>query len=181
MRILYLLLSVTLLLPGCASTPNWELEHLAIDKSVDLRSWQLLSYDNFKNNGGFARYYVPPGKNELKSWSELITVSFLSSNKITIKEYLKADENRMKVRCPGTRHQVIESDTYNVYYTNTYPPCGGRESQSEISRLIQGNDGIHRLSYTVKGRELTSGEKERWLTILRNSFIAKGEKHEKVR
>lgn len=180
MRILYFLLSVTLLLPGCASTPNWELEHLALDKSIDLHSWQLLRYDNFKN-GGFARYFVPPGKNELKSWSELITVAFSSGNKITIKEYIKADENRMKVRCPGTRHKVIESDTYNVYYTNTYPACGGRKPQSEITRRIQGSDGIHRLSYTVKGRELTSGEKEKWLDSLRKCYIAKGEKHEKVR
>jgi len=75
----------------------------------------------------------------------------------------------------------LESDTYNVYFTNTYPPCGGRESQAEISRYIQGSDGIHSLSYTVKDRELTPGEKEKWLTILRNSFVAKGEKHEKVR
>lgn len=181
MRIVYFLMSLVLLLPGCASTPNWELEHLVVAEASGLNTWQLLRYDNFKNNGGFARYYVPPGEKELKSWSQLITVGFLSGNKITIKEYLQADENRMKVRCPGTRHQVIESDAYNVYFTNTYPPCGGRESQAEISRFIQGNDGIHSVSYTVRGRELTSGEKEKWLTILRNSFIAKGEKHEKVR
>jgi len=175
---LYFLLSVILLLPGCTSTPNWEREHLAIDKSVDLRKWQLLKYDNFKNNGGFARYYVPGGKGQKESWSELITVGFLSDDKITVDEYLQYYEKQMKIRCPGTKHQIIERETYSVYFTNLYP-CGG--TQSEISRFIQGNDGIHRLSYTVKGRELTSGEKEEWLTILRNSFIAKGEKHERVR
>jgi hypothetical protein len=181
MKTVSFLMGMVLLLPGCASTTNWELEHLVVAEASGLDTWQLLRYDNFKNNGGFARYYVPPGEKEKMTWSELITVGFLSGNKISIKDYLKANENRMKVRCPGARHQVIESDTHNVYYTDTYPRCDGRESQSEISRFIQGNDGIHSLSYTVKGRELTTGEKEKWLTILRNSFIAKGEKHEKVR
>lgn len=184
MKIGHLLLSATLLLTGCASTPNWDLEYLVIDKSVDFRSgklpWKLLKYDNFKN-GGFARYYIPNRENELKSWSELITGVFISDDKVTLKKYLMTNEKQMKVRCPGTMHHVIESDMYNAYYTNTYPACGGRERQSEITRIIKGNDGIHRLSYTVKGRELTSGEKEKWLNSLRKCYIAKGEKHEKVR
>jgi hypothetical protein len=180
MRVIYFLMSAVLLMSGCAATPAWDLEHLVVAKEVELSTWKLLNYENFKNNGGFVRYFVPPGQKELRSWSKLITVGFVSGNE-TVKNYAAADENRMKARCSGTKHQMIESDTYNVYYANTYPQCEGREPQSEISRLIQGNDGIHRLSYTVKGRELTSDEKEKWLTILRNSFIAKGEKHERVR
>lgn len=181
MKAVYFLIGAVLLSFGCAHTSTPMAEHLIVAKASGLHTWQLLSYENFKNDGGFARYYVPPGKENLKSWSELITVGFLNGNQISIQQYVEAEKNRFNVQCPGTRHRVIESDAYSVYHTYTMPSCGGRDSQSEIGRLIQGNEGLHRLSYTVKGRELTSGEMEKWLTILRNSIIAKGDQHEKVR
>lgn len=174
-------MGVVLLSFGCAHAPTPMGEHLIVSESSGMHAWQLLSYKNYKNNEGYVRYYVPPGKENLKSPSEQIAINFFSGNTISIKQYEEADNNRLKVQCPGTRHQVIESDTYNVYYTNSYPPCGGQKSQSEISRLIQGNEGMYHLSYTVIGRGLTSAEKEKWLKILRDSFIAKGDQHEKVR
>jgi hypothetical protein len=168
------------LMPGCANTPNWEQEHLIVAEASGLNTWQLLTYSNNKN-GTFTRSYVPPGKENLKSWSERITVGFLNENQISIKQYEEGERNRLNVLCPGTKHQVIEADTYNIYYIYAMPSCGGRYSQAEIGRFIQGNDGLHLLSYVVKGRELTLSEKEKWLSILRNSFLAKGDQHEKVR
>lgn len=181
MRIVYLLMGVVLLSFGCAHTPAPMGEHLIVAEASGLHTWQLYSYKNYKNDGGYVRYYVPPGKENLKSPSESIVINFFIGNKISVKQYVEADNNRLKEQCPGTRHQEIESDTYNMYFTRSYPPCGGRESESDISRLIQGNEGLYHLSYIVKRRELTSAEKEKWLKILRDSFIAKGDQHEKVR
>lgn len=178
MKTVYFLMSVTFLLLGCAHVPMGE--HFVIDASSEIDKWQVLSYENFSNNTGYVRYYVPPGRENLKSWSELVTVSSYKGS-MPLKRYVEIEVARFSSRCPGTKHQVIESDIYNMYYKFSFPSCGGRPPESQLNRVVQGNDGIYHLSYSVKNRELALKDEEKWLPILRKSFVANGDQHEKVR
>lgn len=171
-----LVIAITLL--GCAHTPLGE--HLVLDRSFNMENWQVLHYENFRDKQSFTRYYVPPGSHNLKSWSELVVVGEFRFAK-KIKEYVESDVARLNARCPGSKHQVIESDTYNVYYTFSFPSCGGRRPESQIGRVIQGNDGIYHVSYSVPSRDLTPEEKQKWLAAMRKSYVANGDQHEKVR
>jgi len=178
MKSIISLLVITIMLLGCAHAPLGE--HLVLDRSFNIENWQVLHYENFSDKKSFTRYYVPPGRDNLKSWSELVVVGEYK-NARKIKEYVEFDVARLNARCPGSVHKVLESDTYNVYYTHSFPSCGGRRPESQIGRVIQGNEGIYHVSYSVPSRGLTQEEKQKWLAAMRKTFVANGDHHEKVR
>ena len=176
MRVIYVLIGLAFfLVSGCATTP---LEGLVT--KADPKQWQVGFQKDFGAGKGYIREFVPKGEN-IKSWSKLLSIEFIEDEKGSATNFANTLATKRQNQCPGTKYELMESDTYNAYYTFSFPGCMGHQSQSEISRVVQGNDGVHRLSYAVKGRELSANEKAEWLTFLRDAYLAKGDRNNKVR
>lgn len=174
MRTVSFVIGAALLLLGCAHVPLGE--HMSMP-GHEIDGWKILTYHNSRDGSGSV-FYVPPG--ELHYWTRGVLIGYQKSP-MSVNQFVETGVKYVSSQCPGTTHQLIESDTYNVYYINTYPACKDADPQSEITRMIQGNEGIGRLSYMVQGRELTPSEKEQWLAILRKSHLRNGDQHEIVR
>jgi len=164
-----------LLLIGCAHVPLPE--HMVFHGKEGIENWRILDYENF-NSGGFVHYYAPPDTKDGKSWLQLLTKGIEVGADISLEKYVADSIAAYKTNCPGTTHKIIEADAYNLYYTNSYP-CRGH--QSEVTRIAKGNEGLYRLSYTIRGRDLTQNEIEEWLKVFRAAYVAKGDQHERVR
>jgi len=175
MRPLYLVVGIALFVAGCVTTPME-----GIVTTADPAKWQVGFQKDFGAGNGYIREFVPKGE-KIESWSRLISIEFFEGEKASAKDFASSFAAKRQAQCPGTTFELIESDEYNAYYAFSFPSCMGQESQSEISRAIQGNDGLHRLSYAVKRRELSPAERAEWLTFLRDAYVAKGPHHDRVR
>ena len=161
----------TAFLFGCAVGPPTLLERLVTSASTD--QWQVGFQRDFGPGDGYIREFVPKGES-INSWSKLLSIEFMEGVSSTPTQWTKNFAEKRITQCPNTDYSVIESDSHNIYYSFSFPACMGHEKQSEISRVIAGNDGLHRLSFSVKGRELTPEEKNVWLNFLRDAYVAKG-------
>ena len=175
MKAVYSLIVPALLVSGCATTP---LEGLVT--KADPKQWQVGFQRDFGSGKGYIREFVPRGEN-IKAWSKLLSIEFMEGEKTSATNFINTFATMRQSQCPGTKYELIGSDTYNAYYTFSFPACMGHQAQSEIGRIVQGNDGVHRLSYAVKGRELLADEKAEWLAFLRDAYVAKGDRNNRVR
>jgi hypothetical protein len=169
----YFLFFTIFLITGCASV-----EGLVTD--ADPGVWHIGYQKDFGMERGYIREFVPRGE-KIDSWSRLITIQFLEKEKRSATNMANEHATEAQKQCPGTKYEMIDSDTYNAYYSLSFPSCKGQPAQSEISRFVQGNDGLHRLSYAVKNRQLTVSEKTEWMAYLRRAYVAKGDRNNKVR
>ena len=51
--------------------------------------------------------------------------------------------------------------------------CNKIVTQSEIVRLMKGNDGLHRVAYTEKTENISESERNKWLASLERAFVVK--------
>jgi len=54
------------------------------------------------------------------------------------------------------------------------PTCNVKTTQTELVRLIQGNDGLHRVSFTVKSNKINSETYSNWVTRFKETTVWKG-------
>ena len=54
--------------------------------------------------------------------------------------------------------------------------CKKVVTQSEIVRLMKGNDGLHRVAYTQKTENITGPARDKWLVSLERAYVVKGGK-----
>ena len=45
--------------------------------------------------------------------------------------------------------------------------------QVELARLLEGNDGLHRVAFTKKGADFSAEERKRWLEALAGAQVVK--------
>lgn len=193
MRVLWFLASLVILLTGCVVAPllspenqspwftrlsesrekiravEMSLSKTNIGKSKMIKNWRM-RYGNDLPTGGALRDYVPD-EEQLKSWTEMISLELMLNKEIVLEKRV-ATQNAVNQRfCPGTVFTTIKSDTHNIYYMSSYPPCEAYAQRSEIGRAAVTDEGFYRVSYIVQGRELTQKERDEWLISLRELYF----------
>jgi hypothetical protein len=154
------------------------LEGLVTD--LDPGPWQIGFEQDHGPGKGYIREWVPKGES-IEDWSRLFTIQFLEGETSAVSAFAEASAKARASRCPGTESEVLASTAHSVTQLYTSPDCGQFAAHSEIERLIQGNDGIHRISFSQKGGRLSVELIEEWLPVLQESYIAKGEAGERIR
>ena len=90
---------------------------------------------------------------------------------------MDALETTMKSRCPGsTDWHVVLEEPHSVTYEWRIHSCPGQDNQTEIARILQGNDGLHRIAYTEKGDTMKPENREFWMKVLTKAYVAKGDR-----
>jgi hypothetical protein len=169
------ILSFVLLLSGCKSTP---IE--AIHTELDPTPWTIGYQKDFGVGNGYIREWVPKGEN-IKSWTKLFSIEFLENEKTPIHEYSDNFLKKRQEQCAGTKYKILKETDFSRTYIINFPSCSGYEAQSEITRMFQGNDGLHRLSYAEKSVSLSQEVIDKWNQELQNSYIVKGPNKTRIR
>ncbi len=163
-----ILLSIISLLSACQSTP---IE--AVYTEVDPNPWTIGYQKDFGAGKGYIREWVAKGEN-INSWTKLFSIEFLENEKTPIHQYSDDFLKQRQVQCPGTTFNIIKQTEFSRTYLVNFPSCVGHEMQSEITRLFQGNDGLHRLSYSEKSSRLSEHTIKKWNQEFRNSYVVRG-------
>ena len=171
----WLCLSLIAVLSGCISTPM-EAVHTDLDPSI----WTIGFQKDFGTGKGYIREWVKKGDN-INSWSQLFSIEFLENEKKTIHQYSDDFVENRKKQCDGTTVEIIKETEFSRTYILVFPPCAGHDAQSEITRMFQGNDGLHRVSYAEKGKKLSLDTINKWNRELKAAYIIKGPNQTPIR
>jgi hypothetical protein len=160
----------SLLIAGCASTP---LE--AIVTEQNLAGWKAGNRQDLGRGKGTIVELIPVSES-IDKWQHLATIQFLEGEHRRPQFLMEALETSMKTRCPASADwRVITEEPHSVTYEWRIHSCMGQENQTEISRILQGNDGLHRIAYTEKGDAMTPENREFWMKVLGKAYVAKGD------
>ncbi|HEX6812681.1 MAG TPA: hypothetical protein VF384_13725 [Planctomycetota bacterium] len=47
------------------------------------------------------------------------------------------------------------------------------QDQSEIARVLRGNDGLHRIAYTERARKMDAAARDKYLRAFQEAFVVK--------
>lgn len=168
-------LGALLLLAACASVPVE-----AVISDMDATGWTIGYQRDAGPGRGYIREWVPKGEH-IEKWSRLLSIEFREGERQSALTYATELGKLRQEQCPGTQWALIENDDYSAIYSVAFPPCAGHDAQVELTRLIMGNDGLHRFSYAEKGRAFDADTAAHWLGVLRKAYVAKGSPENRIR
>jgi hypothetical protein len=155
---------------GCASTP---LEAIVTEQT--LVGWKVGSqHDNGRGRGTIVE--LIPTSESIGNWQHLGTIQFMEGEHRAPRAFMDALETSMRARCPtSTDWRVIGEEPHSILYEWRIHSCAGQDDQTEISRILRGNDGLHRIAYTEKGDTMKPENREFWMGALKKAYVAKGD------
>lgn len=132
---------------------------------------------------GSIKEYIPGGE-RMDDWRHLLTIQFLEAERRTPEE-LVAELEQWTRRHGGTLEwKVLERDANSVVYEWCLADCPKQDAalrdQCEVSRVLRGNDGLHRVAYTERGRAMDPAARARYLEAFRKAYVVKGPQQEPV-
>ena len=167
MKLLSTLL-LALLVSSCAIGP---LETTYIP--AEIIGWKVgHAYDDGTFGRGTIVEYVPESEN-IKSWSKLITIQFMENSLDTPASLHQKLKQNMEEKCSNTKWEVIDESDTSLLYEWSIRDCSAGENQYEISKLLLGNDGLHRAAYTEKTANIKVSVREQWVSNLREAYVVK--------
>jgi hypothetical protein len=167
MRIILVLTALAIV--GCASTP---IE--AIVTEQQLVGWKVGNQHDSGRGKGTIVELVPVAES-IDDWRHLGTIQFFEGEHRSPEAMMTALESRMRSRCPDTTEwRVISAEPHSIVYEWRIHSCAGQDDQSEISRILEGNDGLHRIAYTEKGDSMDPTNRAFWMAALQKAYVAKG-------
>ena len=169
MKSLLLALLCAPLLTGCLSAP---LETTVVP--VDLQGWEGRGVDLGRGRGTITELH-PPGES-LDDWTQLVTLQFLEGSERSPREAMDVLRSAMQARASAdvsvTWRVLDETDTSITY---EWSIAGSREhaDQVELARLLEGQDGLHRVAFAKHGVAFSAEERARWRAALAGAEVVK--------
>lgn len=170
MRIRSAFLALTALL-ATACTTTLETTFVPFDAT----GWRVGHAKDAGRGVGTITEFVRQGES-IDDWSELITIQLIEDLKGREADEAVAELFEDQVTdYAHVEHGVIESDEWSVLYEWSIHDSAPHPDQHEIARMIEGEQGVHRVAYVKKGPRLADEERSRWIQLLRNAYVVKGE------
>ncbi len=165
-KLLLTLLS-SLLITSCASIP---LETTYVPARID--GWKVGYAKDIPGQGNIVERI--PAQESINNWSKMITIQFIEGSGESPKFFMSKLQKQMENRCTNVKWDVLEDNTYTVLYEWVISQCGEHPDQHEISKLLKGNDGLHRAAYIEKTQSIDPKTREKWVQWLSESYLTKG-------
>ena len=153
-------------LASCASVP---LETAYVP--ADVTGWDVGYAKDVRGQGNIVEYVKAP--ETINNWTKLITIQFLEGYKERPRTVMDRLESSMRGRCPDVQWSVINETETTVLYEWKIEGCHGQDDQHEISKLLKGNDGVHRAAYAEKEASIDTVIRQRWVDWLSKAYVEK--------
>ncbi len=116
--------------------------------------------------------YVLPGET-VKNWTELVTVQTFPGRQADMtarKTMLRTKKITLK-DCPDAMWNVITESEEAILYEWRTTDCPGYGSEYEVSKLIRGKMGIHRLAYANRKLPISKDRRNRWIDLIERAKL----------
>ena len=139
----------------------------------DERQWKL-GLENFNpEKKAVIKEYVPDGQT-VEAWNELITLQFFEGlqNKVSVAHFLEEVQGGLRIACPSVQWSTVSEAEKEAVYRWSIQGCSGQLDQTEITRVVAGQEGMHIWHYAAKDPKLPLGKQKEWIDRL-NEFRLK--------
>lgn len=114
--------------------------------------------------------YLPVGQN-INHWNELITSQFIPGlNDVSAKEFANRILADLKKTGLVYKAHFIEKGPKEVIFEYQVKQPKNLQ-QNELQKVVKGPDGIYVLHYAVKQTDMGAANRQKGLTILKNSTL----------
>lgn len=137
-----------------------------------MSDWQLGFQRDRGPRQGTITEFVPRGEH-IDHWSKLLSIEFVETVKIPFDKYVQLFSTQRTLQCPGTTFKILNQTSTSSIYMVEFPTCMGHEQQAELTKVFQGNDGIHRISYAEKAKSLSPETVSHWLSLFETAYVEK--------
>jgi hypothetical protein len=159
------LLVAALAVTGCATT--LETVYVPAENS----GWKI-GHGTNRANATLLEFI--PSEETISSWSRMFTIQFLEGARDAPRDFARVLQAQATSRCSNTRWNVLSEDASSITYQWSISDCPGHVDETEIARLLKGNDGLHRIAYVRKGPTLEASEQAKWLEAFSKAYVEKG-------
>ncbi|MEL6431016.1 MAG: hypothetical protein AAFP22_03140 [Planctomycetota bacterium] len=143
---------------------------------MDSEGWRVGFRRDLGRRVGTITELVPEGQT-VQAWSEMVTIQLVAGDGTEDAGSTASDlfaEQRTKYG-DAVAHRVIAEDEHSVLYEWTLLAHPIHPDQHEIARLLEGNEGMHRVAYTHKYGELNDAERALWIERLSGAVVVLGD------
>lgn len=160
------ILIISLLVVGCGAA----LEHIRVPGK--LMGWKVgfQERERFTNNN---IKEIIPASESIHNWSKMVTFQYKDKRKDNPEKFMQALKLSMKNKCKNTKWEILEKISNSILYEWSINGCSPLQDQHELSKLILGNDGLHRVAYTEKVKSMPKDTRAKWIKKLSNAYLAK--------
>ncbi len=119
----------------------------------------------------------------MENWTELVTVQTFPGKQadMTAREAMLRTKKWILKQCPDTTWNVIAQSEEAILYEWRTTECPGYGSEYEVSKLIRGKMGIHRLAYANKELPISQDRRNRWIDLIERAKLELGQyAHERL-
>lgn len=171
MKKLVLALLTIALISGCTAALEY-----AIVPSMD-QEWKVGYQNREKFTNSNITEFIPPNET-IENWSKLFTIQYVAGANPNLENFVTAQMNNTKKKCADLTWSVIEQSNNSFLYEWNTKSCSGNNSniytaQHVITRHINGNDGMHIVSYAEKTKNISEATRSQWIERLKKANIRK--------
>jgi len=169
---LFLFLPVFIM--SCASIPE-PIEHISIPGN--LSGWKIgKKYLSQFSDSSTILYKLEHEKSENEQeWLKIVTIDYDSVVKMSIASIMNSKKFNLPIlwNCKNFNLEIINIDQKSVLYERKLSNCDMHSDQHEIARFIQGEDGVHRITYSERVKELPAATRLDWIKKLTKVLVVK--------
>ncbi len=138
-----------------------------VEAVFDERSWQLGSENYNQEKKAMVKVYAPEGQT-MENWSELVTLQLFEGlqTRVTIDQFLQKMQGALKAVCPSMKWMTVSNSENEAVYSWSVEGCSGQPDQTEITRVVAGQEGMHVWHYAVRDSQLAADKKQEWIDRL---------------
>lgn len=142
-------------LPG--EFTGWKLGHKSRDRLDSSTRWEHI-----------------PEHEYISNWSRLFTIEFYDTRLKDPEILMNKLKSRIARRCPSLEWKVLEKQAGSILYEWHSRGCTRYQERHELARLIRGQQGMHRVAYTEKTRQIAPQTYQLWKKKLLGAYLETG-------
>lgn len=119
--------------------------------------------------------FVPDNETVL-NWSRMLNIQFFEGVRKPVQQVMPVLMAGIQRSCPDVTWFVLSEDSASVTYEWSVENCKGQDDQTEIVRLLQGNDGVQRIAFVCKSEYCDPQEQAIVLDYFSKAYVEKNGK-----
>lgn len=142
-----------------------------VEHQAAASGWKLASEANLGSQRILE--YIPEG-HKANDWSQIFTVQSFTGTDPGLVSVMEKVQAGIKQACTGVDLKVMDQSDSSIVYEVHTGKCGKNPGEHEVTRLLMGSRGVHRVSFSSTGKDWPEADRTRWLALLSAVHVQPG-------
>ncbi len=150
---------------------HFELRGEKIELKTDGRVWTK-GFRDIQEAKGFIEFVLPDETAE--NWTERITINYFTGlqGEDLLERFTTFTKNGLNQQCRHVEWENLDKKEKSLIYQWSADQCKEWPKQSEIARVIVGNEGLYVLQYASKSVPIPADKSSTWYSLLQKVKVS---------